>query len=235
MKAIIIDDEPLSVGLISLYLQQDFPDLLIAGSAFSVEQGQKLIEITRPDLVFLDVQLGAKTGFDLLEGIENIDFQVVFITAFSEYAVRAFRFRVADYLLKPVDRAELNEAVQRAKQALPELGQGIVRTLRIPSSRGTIFVPIRDVVRLTAKGSYSEITLRGGITHLCSGNLSHFEEHLSESCFLRIGRSFLINLNYLSKLEAPLKAVIKMEDGFCIPIPRRQKRQIVERLSPYTK
>jgi two-component system LytT family response regulator len=231
MKAVIIDDEPLSIDLLVQYLSKDFPEVNLIGSATSVEQGRLLIEKTKPNLVFLDVQLGRGTGFELLEGISNNNFQVIFVTAFSEYAVRAFRFRVADYLLKPIDRQELNAAVHRVKEAFKEPQNEGIRTLRIPSSRGAIFVPTREVVRLVAKGAYSEITLAGGKIYLCSGNLSFFEEHLTEACFLRIGRSHIINLMYLLKMEAHLKAVIQMEDGFTISVPRRQKRQIVERLN----
>lgn len=231
MKAIIIEDEQHSIDLLIQYLSQDFPELNMVGYATSIHEGRSLIEKANPDLIFLDVQLGRETGFELLEGMGNSQFQVVFITAFSEYAVRAFRFRVADYLLKPIDRNELKEAIHRVRAAAVQPHLGGIRTLRIPSSRGTIFVPIREVVRLAAKGSYSEITLTKGRTHLCSGNLSYFEVHLSEPCFLRVGRSHIINLLYLSKMEAQLRAVIFMEDGFRISIPRRQKRQIVERLS----
>ena len=235
MKAIIIEDEQHSIDLLVQYINQDFPEINVMGAASSVIQGQALIRKTNPDLVFLDVQLGRETGFELLEGMGNSQFQVVFVTAFSEYAVRAFRFRVADYLLKQIDRNELKEAVYRARLAAVQPHFEGIRTLRIPSSRGAVFVPTREVVRLAAKGSYSEITLTKGRTHLCSGNLSYFEEHLSEPFFLRVGRSHIINLMYLSKMEAQLRAVILMEDGFSISIPRRQKRQIVERLNRLSK
>ncbi|MDA0309643.1 MAG: LytTR family DNA-binding domain-containing protein [Bacteroidetes bacterium] len=231
MNAIIIDDEPLSVALLESYLMQELTDVQVVGSAESLAQAKVLIESYKPDLIFLDVQLGRENGFDLLEAIQPHSFQVIFVTAYAEFAVRAFRFSVADYLLKPIVKEELVEAVKRAQRGKELASHGRVRTLRIPGSRGAVFVPTREVVRLIAKGAYTEITLTQNRVHLCSGNLSFFEEHLTDRFFLRVGRSCILNLHFLMKVEAQTKAAIEMRDGYTIPIPRRQKKLIIERLN----
>lgn len=231
MNAIIIDDEPLSVDLLKSYLQQELPEVQIVGSANTLDHARMLLDTVKPDLIFLDVQLGRENGFDLLDSIQPHFFQVIFVTAFAEFAVRAFRFSVVDYLLKPIVKEELVEAVQRAQRGKEIAAHSHVRTLRIPGSRGAIFVPTREVVRLIAKGAYTEITLTQNRVHLCSGNLSFFEEHLTDRFFLRVGRSFIINLQFLMKVEAQSKAAIEMTDGFLISIPRRQKKGILDRLN----
>lgn len=146
MNAIIIDDEPLSVALLDSYLKQELPDVQILGTAETLGQARALLDSVKPDLIFLDVQLGRENGFDLLESIQPHFFQVIFVTAFAEFAVRAFRFSVVDYLLKPIVKEELVEAVKRAQRGQELAFYGQVRTLRIPGSRGAVFVPTREVV-----------------------------------------------------------------------------------------
>jgi two-component system, LytTR family, response regulator len=234
ITAVIIDDEPKIIDVLKMLLEKYCPDVKVVGEAGQIDKSVKLIEKMQPQLLFLDIELGGQTGFDLLEKLKDRNFHVIFVTAFSHFAVKAFRFSVVDFLLKPIDIDELKEAVAKVKSILdagpPD--EGITRhTIRIPSTHGTLFVHEVNLVRFQADGAYTRIYLEDGKSYMSSYNIKQFQEQLDPSLFMRVHRSHLINLEkikYVSSNEGLLFAY--MEDGTPIEIARRTKSEFMNKI-----
>jgi two-component system LytT family response regulator len=232
ISSLIIDDEPKAIALLCNQLRRHCPDVNVIGQAGRIDEAIKLIEAHRPQLLFLDIQLAEGTGFDLLEKIEVRNFHVIFITAHSEFAIKAFRFSVTDYLLKPVSRELLIQAVQKVKNLIDiKHSTSAVQTLRIPVTKGVAFTNIMNIVRLEAEGPYTHIFLDNGQHIMSSHHLKQFEEHLDPNVFLRIHRSHLINKMKISKVNETEKIYIEMADGFQIEVPRRSRQDFLKQWS----
>lgn len=234
IAAVIIDDEPKAVAMLRSLVADHCPRLRVVGDAGRVDQAVEVIKATRPQLVFLDVDLTGATGFDLLERIEDRSFHVVLVTAHPEFAVKAFRYSVIDYLMKPVDEVELQQAVSKvadrlSREELRTRAGGEERnarhTLRIPSMEGARFVPLDDIIRLEAEGAYTRIQAVGE-RHMSSYNLKHFEEHLDKGRFLRVHRSHVVNMAHVKALHSHGGLVVELSDGSRIPVSRSYRAAV---------
>ena len=229
INALIVDDEAKATMLLRKQLKRYCPEINVVGEAQRVDDAIKLIEQNQPQLVFLDIEMPGGNGFDLLEKIEIRNFHVVFITAYSEFAIKAFRFSVTDYLLKPVNPELLIQAVQKVKYLIEiAASTSSVQTLRIPATNGMTFVNIRNIIRMEAEGPYTHIYMENGQHFMSSHHLKQFEEHLDESVFLRIHRSHLINRNKIKSITDKQKPMIVMEDGIAIEVPRRREHEFLK-------
>ncbi len=236
IKAIIIDDESKGIEILRILIDNHCPDVTVVGSAEVVEEGLELINKLQPDLIFLDIEMSGETGFDLLEKVKPYVFHVIFVTAHSEYAVRAFRYSVSDYLLKPVDTQELIDAVQKVNCLLKEgqnYDENYLRdkpdanlTLKIPFHQRAVFVKMADIIRVEADGAYTRIHLTENRQYVISYNIKVVEEQLDKKMFMRIHRSHIINLSKVRTLIGEADQA-GMCDGTMIQVSRRVRANFI--------
>lgn len=203
-KAIIVDDERLARNELKLLLS-DYSEIRIVGEAANVQQAVEVINQTRPDVLFLDIQLRQETGFDLLDKI-NSKLKTIFVTAYDEYALRAFEVNALDYLLKPINTDYLKRAVKRLSvteraedNKLRKLEYDDRLFLNIDNS--SKFLKISTIVSITAMGKYTEIITSGGKKSFVSKSIGEWEKRLPEKYFTRIHRSTIINFEYIDRVE----------------------------------
>jgi two-component system LytT family response regulator len=212
----VVDDEKPSREVLINYLQENCPFIEIVSECNSVQSAYLAITEYHPELVFLDIEMPKGNGFELLRMFKTIDFKVIFITAFSEYAVEAFRFSAIDYLLKPIKIAELIEAVNKVKlernmnhsfqniQALLEnLYSPIIesKSLVIPNSKGYSVIKTNEIILCTADGYCTHFNLTGNKKMSSSRSLKYYEELLPINQFLRVHRSYIINLQHVESFN----------------------------------
>ena len=236
IKAVIIDDEKSAVISIELALTEYCPTIEVVGKSYSAREGIKEIESKNPDLVFLDIQMPHMTGIELLEQIGHRNFEVIFVTAFNEYAIKAFKLNAIDYLLKPISIPELVKAVNKvsgntdklitSNDKLDRLKATLSGKVGLPFSSGTEFIKISDIIRIEADGSYCKVITIDGKIRLISRNLKEMQTSLEGESFYRTHKSHLINLEHIKKYS-PLKdgGLIEMADGAKIEIARGNKAE----------
>lgn len=241
IKALIIDDEKSAVISIEIALKEYCPNVEVVGKAMSAREGILEIETKKPDLVFLDIQMPHTTGIELLEQIEHRNFDVIFVTAFNEFAVKAFKLNAIDYLLKPINIPELIRAVNKVAESrknqiatnynIDKLKAALSGKVGLPFSSGTEFVKIKEIIRIEADGSYCKVITVDGKTRLISRNLKEMQTSLEEESFYRTHKSHLINLEHIKKYS-PLKdgGLVEMADGANIEIARGNKAEFASLL-----
>lgn len=240
LKTIIVDDEPDSIKLLELQLAQHCPQIEIAGTYSSSIKALPAIEKLQPDLIFLDIEMPVMNGFELLEKILHLPFSVIFITAYNEYALKAFRFNAVDYLLKPVEAADLIQAVAKAAQRIKPTntqlslmqkqmrGEPATR-IAIPGQQGGVsFIDLNDIIYSEASNNYSKLILADGKQFLISKTLKDVQEVLEEEHFLRVHRQYIINLNHVKQFNRN-EGILTMVNGDHIPIARNQKEKLSEK------
>jgi two-component system, LytTR family, response regulator len=213
LRTIIIDDEKLSREVLCNYIKEYCTDLEIIATISTVKSAYKAIRRYSPDVVFLDIEMADGKGFDLLNMFDRIDFKVIFVTAYSEYAVKAFRFNAIDYLLKPVRIDELKEAVEKVRSAsetnpgmvnLASLisnfrnGSSTVPTIVIPHLKGFEVLKIAEIIMCQADGYCTNFYLTGNRKVISSKNLKYFDEMLEDQNIIRVHHSYIVNLNHIS-------------------------------------
>lgn len=204
LKAIIIDDERLARKELRSLLAE-FTGISIIGEAENLTEAINLIQTEKPDVVFLDIQLSNENGFDLLERIEK-DFKLIFVTAFDEFAIRAFEINALDYLLKPVNPERLSKTLERLLDT-EEKRECNWRKLEyedrlfLELGERSRFLKISSIKCICADGDYTQVFTDEGKNHLVTKSLREWEERLPEKHFVRIHRSTVINLEYIEKVE----------------------------------
>jgi two-component system LytT family response regulator len=229
IKAILVDDEVKSRLTLQKLLETYCPEISVAGSCADIGAAYKLITDIRPDILFLDIELVGSTGFELVKKFDTPDFHIIFVTAHSQYAVKAFKFSATDYLLKPVDVDELKSAVKKVKDKLTELGQKKTTSKKMLSLRtvgGGIYIDPDDIIDLEADGSYTRISLQNGEKHYLSQNLGTYERQLNPDLFVRIHKSHIVNLKHL-RVVNQYEGFVETIDGRQFTISRRNKDRLV--------
>lgn len=242
IRVAVIDDEPhIRDGLLKL-LGKHCPNVLIAGTAGSVRDGKELIRQQHPDLVLLDIRLDDGTGFDLLKRLDPVDFRVIFITAYEQYAVKAFKFSALDYILKPVDPDELTEAVKHAEQILKHdlrirlaalennLQRGNIthKKLVLKTAENVFIVEIPKISYCESDGSYTIFHLDDGKKIMVSKNLKEYDDLLNDQGFYRIHKSYLINLSYVERFDKGEGGFVVLKNEVRIPVASRKREQLME-------
>jgi two-component system, LytTR family, response regulator len=242
IKAIIIDDEARSRETMFELLRIYCPQVEVVGEASDVSSGLDAITKLAPDLVFLDIKMPDGTGFDLIRQIKEVDFALVFITAYEEYAVKAFKFNAIDYLLKPIDPEELVHAVERcgANRENDSFNDKISHFLEylshvnrnsygkkiiLKTFENVYVVDIKDVVSIESDMNYCRFNLINGESILVSRTMKEFEEMLDEHHFYRIHQSYIVNLSYI-KMYSKEENTCLMTDGSKIPVSYRKKDEL---------
>ncbi len=236
IKAIIIDDEKSAVTSIELALKEYCPTVELVGKAFNAKDGLKEIETKKPDLVFLDIQMPHTSGIELLEQIEQRSFDVIFVTAFNEFAVKAFKLNAIDYLLKPISIPELIKAVHKVTVSksnqtgladkMERLKASLSGKVGLPFSAGTEYLKLNEIIRIEADGSYCNVITTDGKKRLVSRSLKEMQTALEGESFFRTHKSHLINLEHIKKYS-PLKdgGLVEMADGVSVEIARTSKAE----------
>jgi len=246
IKAIIIDDEQHCINRLENILTEHCSnEVELAGSFESVAEGLEAIKKLKPQLIFLDVEIHDKTGFDLLKQIPDIDFEVIFTTAYDKYAVQAFKFSAIDYLLKPVDAEELLQALDKLKVKFSrnEMSQkldalfhnlknikGSSKKICVPVLTGLIFINVDDIVRCESNVNYTTLFTKDKQKILVAKTLKEFEELLGEYNFFRVHNSHLINLNYIKSYNKGKGGTISLTDGSEIEVSTRRKEEFLKKL-----
>lgn len=242
LKAIIIDDEPDNVKLLALQLKLYCPGVLVVAECVQSIDGLSKIKELLPDIVFLDIEMPVMNGFELLEKIGQINFQIIFVTAYDQFAVKAFKFSALDYLLKPIDTHELQAAVAKAgtssktdnrqldllKQQIGD-NRALPDKIALPFQNGVIFTGISNVIYCEADNNYTKFFLTDNKQHLVAKTLRSIQEILEERNFLRVHRQYLINLDHIAKYVKGEGNYVIMSDGKSIPVARNQKDKLVAR------
>jgi len=242
MRVVIIDDEAGARNNLRTLIESRFPEIEVLGEAVGVSTGQKLIETSRPDLAFLDVQMQDGTGFDLLAGLTRDDLQVVFVSAHDHFAITAIKFSAIDYLLKPVEEEELRVTLEKIRQYREgndikmklELLLGNLRRvdkIALPSFQGIEFVRLDDIIRCESDNNYTMFYLTGGTKILVSKTLREYEDMLEARGFFRTHKSHLINLKYLKKYIKGEGGSVILDDGSEVLVSRRRKEDFLRMLT----
>jgi two-component system LytT family response regulator len=232
-RAIIIDDELMGINTLKVLIEKHTPSVKVVGTTIDPETGITLIEDYRPDLVFLDISMPKMSGFDLLERLSFKDFDLVFTTAHEEYAIKAIKNRAHDYLLKPIDIAELRNCIENLseKQAEPPgIAMGSEKIIELPVKDGIIFIQPKDIIRLEASGSYTTFYLENNIRHVASKNLKECEGLLRSAYFYRCHNSHIVNLKKVVKLVSADGLFARMNDGSVAEVGRKNKDVFLEKL-----
>lgn len=246
MKAIIIDDEERARNSLKALLTEFCPNVEVLTLCGSVPEGVLNINQKRPHLVFLDIEMPEYNGFELLSFFRDIDFQVIFVTAYNEYALRAFEVSATDYLLKPVDIEKLKIAVEKAAKKTEHSDMqnkvdvlkdsfrtGQFNKIALPVAEGLLFVEVPDITFLEAEGAYTNVWLKNGSRILVSKKLKFFEEILdTRPNFFRSHRSFIVNINYLKKYNKN-DSSLQLDNGKVVYVSRERKSEFEEQLRLY--
>lgn len=247
IQAIIVDDEQHCIDRLRFLLESACSGLVdMRGICRSVADARAAIGTLKPELVFLDIQIDTKTAFDLLREIHPIDFSIIFTTAYDRYAVQAFKCSAVDYLLKPVDRDELVQAVQKVKEKedrgtverkMDLLVETItnfpkaVKKICIPTMNGFEFVPVAEIIRCEAAGNYTNIHLQNRQKLVVAKTLKEFEEILTGYNFYRIHQSHLINLACLKSYQKGKGGYVILSDNSAIEVSTRKKNDFLQKLT----
>ena len=246
ISAILVDDESNSREVLGNLLENFFPEIELLGEAESADAAFKLIELKKPRLVFLDIQMPRSSGFTLLKKYIEVPFEVIFVTSFDQYAINAIKFSALDYLLKPVEVSDLKIAITKAKKSIETKNKSNLQIINLLHSLDTdikdrkIAVHVgekvkllseKNIVYIEADGRYCNIITETEERYTTAKYLKEFEEYLNkESNFVRIHKSCIINSNHIKEYSKGEPCIIEMFTGKTFEVARRKKKEILELL-----
>ena len=234
IKALIVEDNAFMATVLHDLLKEHATDIAVLDTATTGNKALQLIASEKPNVVFLDIELPDMTGFELLQQVDDINFQTIFTTSHSHYAIKAFRFNALDYLVKPIKENELDEAIKRflksagnkieVKHALSNLQSQSVddEKLVLATQSGTLRLPLKQITHIDGERNYSYINLSNGSRELSSKNLAYFEDILMDKNFYRSHRSYLINRFHIENL---IDGYFVLKNGIKIAVSRRKKTE----------
>lgn len=238
-KILIIDDEPKSRILLRTMLEECCPEHLIAGEADGVASGVKAIRELEPDIVFLDIEMNDGSGFDLLDQVQDITFKLIFTTAHSEFALKAFRYHAIDYLLKPIEEKLLADALKRIQVQSPaslksqlasffdSMKEKKLEKLTINSQEGATYIRLDEIIYLQTTGNYTSFLLEDGSRVLVVKSLQEYEDMLPKDQFFRIHQSYIVRGPQVRKFLRDESCLI-MLNGDQLPVAKRRKHELLQ-------
>ena len=246
LKAVLIDDEKSSLQSLSFEINAYCPDVEVVATFKDPKEGLAHIMTLPPDILFLDIEMPGMNGFDLLQELKSIDFAVIFVTAYDQFAIKAFEFHAMDYLLKPVRKEKLIHAVQRVwdqqqtkldKTGLDALIQNIqvqtrtgIEQIALPTTDGFSMVHVNDIAYLKAESNYTWVFLSTQKKYLIAKTLKDLEEMLRFPQYFRAHKSFLVNLNHVDRYVRGQGGYLVMSDAMQVPVARAQKAELMKSL-----
>jgi two-component system LytT family response regulator len=243
IEAVIIDDEKNARQAIKQIIEKHFPDISVVGDADDVKSGVELISKISPSLVFLDIKLPDGTGFDILKQFNNVGFSTIFITAYNEHAVKAFKFSAIDYLLKPIDIDELKEAVkkvkktheqQNTKKKIEVFFENInninkeVKKIILKTSESIHLVNVNNILRCESDGNYTKFYFTDRQALFVSKNIKEYYEMLKDYQFFRPHQSHIVNINYIKQYQKQDGGFLIMKDDSTVPVSTRKKDELMK-------
>ncbi|WP_224746532.1 LytR/AlgR family response regulator transcription factor [Mucilaginibacter rigui] len=246
IKTLIIDDETSNRENLQQLLQVYAPDVQICALSENVDDALRAIILHRPQLVFLDIQLHGRSGFDLLKQLGDIDFEIIFVTAYDQYGIQAIKFAALDYLLKPIDIDELKHAVDKARKAIQQKQKNerlnhLLDYLKddkknpsriaLPMFSETRYVNIPDIVRCEADNTYTKFVIIGGEHILVSKTLKEYADMLTGQGFIRAHQSHLVNMSYIKSWLREDGGSLLLTDNTKIPVSKLNREKVKAALS----
>jgi len=246
MKAIIIDDEPYCSESLAALLERYCPEVKVTGVFNNGLEALNAIRQQQPDLVFLDVEMPKMSGFEMLEQLPAVNFDLIFTTSYDKYALKAIRFSAIDYLLKPIDREELQNAVQKVvqrsqrpiTQQLEILIQKVknphtpIGRIAMPTMEGLQMVAVDSIISCESDSNYTIVQMKSRQKLIVSRTLKDIEEMLEEHGFVRVHHSYLVNLNEVEKYVKGEGGYLVMSDGSSVDVSRGKKENLMKKLLP---
>jgi two-component system LytT family response regulator len=242
IKAIIIDDEKHCSDNLQWQLNQYCPEVEVTAICLNAEDGLTEIYRQQPQLIFLDVEMPGMSGFEMLEKLTEINFDIIFTTAFNQYAIRAIKFGALDYLVKPIDKDELHAAVDKVikrtnSESLKQLTALLThirksndlsfQKIALPTMHGYELVPLNNIIYCESKSNYANIHLNNGQQILVSRTLKDIEELLNTEPFFRIHNSFLVNLQYAVRYIRGEGGSLVLNNDITVPVSRNKKEELL--------
>src|SRR5476649_2578734 len=242
IRSIIIDDEFNNVENLQILLHQYCPEITIVATATNADSGIEAIQAHQPHLIFLDIQMPGKSGFELLKAFTGINFEIIFITAYDQYGIQAIKFSALDYLLKPINTNELKLAVEKARQKIItkqkdynivnlleyiKSGNKEIPKIALPTLQEIMYVRVDNIIRCEASNNYTLFYLQNGEKVLVCKTLKEFAELLTPYNFIRTHQSHLVNLHFVKSLLKEDGGSLLLNDRTKVPISR-QNRDIVK-------
>ncbi len=241
LQAIIVDDEAKARRILETFLAEFCPEVSVVAVAEDVPQAVKAIRKLNPDVIFLDIEMPGYNGFQLLEFFEEIQFEIIFTTAYSEFALKAFQVSAIDYLLKPIQIDQLTKAVEkltkikgnslireRIETLQANLEENKIKKIVVPLSDGSLFIDISEITHLKAEGSYVNIFLKDGNKILVSKNIKDYEEILNrKEGFFRTHRSFLVNIKHILNISSDHGEIV-LTHNHSAQVARDKKAELMQ-------
>jgi two-component system LytT family response regulator len=247
ITAIVIDDDIDSRDILCSYLKANYPEITIAGEAGTISEAFVMVSKATPDLLLLDIELPDGTGFDLLERLPGMDFEVIFITAHNTYAMQAFKQAAIDYLLKPISYDELDQAIHKLENRVEEKyflrhwktlihnskqKNQYDQRLAIATAEGFLFIELKEIVRLESHSNYTHFYFRNKTKLVSSHTLGYYEELLPADKFCRIHHSHVVNTDCVEKyIKGGVGGSVVMSDGMELTVSQRKKDDVMRSLN----
>jgi two-component system LytT family response regulator len=245
LRAIIVDDEPKSLENLKILAEEFIKNVSVVAVCKNVREALVAVKTHHPDIVFLDIQMQNESGFDLLSKIDEIDFEVIFVTAYSEFAIKAFKFSAIDYLLKPIDIEELRAAVRKVEEKRTGRVAGRLKVLHdnllgfggdtskiaLPSAEGLIFIMVNEIFYCEASSNYTIFYTAGNKQYVVSKTLGEYEDLLLDHDFFRIHHSYLVNLNVIKKYVKGEGGYVILNNDVSLNVSKRKRGDFLNRLS----
>jgi two-component system LytT family response regulator len=244
IRAIIIDDEPDCCEVLTMLLVRHCPEVKVDAICYSAEEALDAIQKHSPQLVFLDIEMPHMNGFELLEKLPTINFEIIFTTSYDQYAIKAIRFSALDYLLKPIDREELQLAVSKAStrlqhplpQQLEILMQKFhhqvnkINRIALPTMEGLQLIPLESIISCSSSSNYTILSMKENQKLTVSRTLKDIEEMLEDYNFIRVHHSYLVNVNEIRKYIRGEGGSLVMSDGSSIDVSRSKKDLLLKKI-----
>lgn len=248
IRTILIDDEQGSRSVLKAHLNRHCNEVEVIAESESADEAFEMVSKLKPDLLFLDIKMPVKNGFDLLRMFEDIDFHVVFVSGFNEYAIQAFDFNAIDYILKPIDYVKLISSVKRVKDridanhrnsqnvlhfvdSLDERNE-LIKKITLHHNDKVHVLDVKDVVYIEAMRGYAKVAAINGETYISAKSLKEYEKLLEGITFLlKANKSVIINTGHIANYSKGISCFITMKNDFVVEVSRRKKTEIIQAIS----
>lgn len=244
IRTIIIEDEEASRETLRNYLNKYCPQVEILSECKNIIEGKKAIDEQNPQLIFLDVEMPFGNAFDLIEQLDKIDFKIIFVTAYSNYAMKAINYSASYYILKPIDIEELENAVRKVEEELTRendtevqlqtkillenLQNNSHKKVVLPTLEGFEVVEMEDILHLEANDNFTNFYLKNGSKKVICRTLKFYEDVLKDSGFMRIHRSHIVNLNYITSYKKGKGGQVELKDGSVVDVSASKKEELLK-------